>query len=433
MQWDDRILGREETYWHGRLASKEYLQISEVHSGSIAEAAGLRPGLLTMLVEDGAVVTDWDMLKMRGADGPVTTTYFDKQGLAYISLRTQGFPWGMRLHMPHDQFCTNVREGFPEIDELATRVLCAGDTDYRELIAAARYAVDRPGLVKRGVQLFVKFRTRKMPGRNALEQRDDILRTAASLDAAAKGDAAAADRLLPDASDHLLHGYGTAVAALYLYASAMHAAAHGAPAQEIIDRLLAANEQMPKAARIVQALTDRQVAAPANASWLLRPFPTDYHLPAVDPLKELPGPDSRYVRLREELAKLRPDQIGVVISMASYRTNGPYHWLVSNFGHLYPALAPRIGIVHMLTSVLEPNRDFVMAWHAGEAYAVQRGVPLTVLTDAEDVVSDALRQRKCPQMYLLDRQGRILYEGSDQDDGPFWQALSEIDAQLGRA
>ena len=63
----------------------------------------------------------------------------------------------------------------------------------------------------------------------------------------------------------------------------------------------------------------------------------------------------------------------------------------------------------------------------GERYAKSRNVPITVLTDANDVVGTALNVDGSPTMYLIRRDGLILYEGSDSHDGPFWQAFYEME------
>jgi hypothetical protein len=55
-----------------------------------------------------------------------------------------------------------------------------------------------------------------------------------------------------------------------------------------------------------------------------RTFPVDYRLPVVDPRLALPSPGCRSVGLFEELARLRTNQIALVVLLAGYRSNGFY-------------------------------------------------------------------------------------------------------------
>lgn len=429
MTWDSHILSRSEIYWHGRLASKECFEITKIHPGSLAEAAGLRPGMYTLFIEDGLSVTEWDQLKSRGIREPIKTRFFDRERRECVLLETLGFPWGMRLEQPHDQFCAQVRRGFSDDGELAQRVLDADDAAYGQLVAAARLAVVWPTLLKRGVRLYVKFKARNSWQEKARAgEMDDPLRTAAALGALARKDIPAAKGLLPEPSKNLMNDRGTAVAALYHYASAHLAEATGKPRNAVIEHLLHANDQRPKSNRVHKALAELGVAATTPTSNVMRHFPIDYVLPIADPLTEMPGPDSRYIRLGDILATLQANQIAAIIVLGGYRTNGPYHHLAENLGHLYPVIALRLPLVHVLTSEIElRDRTFTDYWRGGERAAIGRGVPLTVLTDAEDVVGDALGITKSPTMCLLSRDGRVLYEGSDDDDGPFWEAFAALE------
>jgi len=51
-----------------------------------------------------------------------------------------------------------------------------------------------------------------------------------------------------------------------------------------------------------------------------------------------------------------------------------------------------------------------------------------VLTDGEDTVANALSISHSPTNYLLGRNGRVLFEGWLDDDGPIWEALAMLEA-----
>lgn len=431
MNWTQNILGRHVSPWSGRLTADRYLQITKIFPGSIAAAADLRPGMVAIFREGAREISDWDDLKSRGASGPVTIPFFDRQRGELVTLETMGFPWGMELELPSEQLCMQIRDGLPDRSVMAARILNAEDKDYAGLVAAAGKAVSRPSLLKHGVNAYVALRyLGDKQRRRAFRDRDDPLRAAAALHAVAKGDFSGARRVLPEPSRDLLHSNGTAVAALFLYASAMVAQAEGSSRDGVIAQLLDACYHAPKAARVRRALADLGVAAPVEAAHALRSFPVNYVLPAVDPLKAKPGPDSEYVKLGDELAKLRTDQVAIVILLGDYRSNGPYHQLVENLGHLYPVIGKRVPVVHVVTSEVElRDRSFNELWCEGEAYARSRGVPIRVVTDAQDMVGGALGLTKSPVMFILARDGSILSEGSGSSDEPYWEAFAEVDAR----
>ena len=345
MNWNSHFLDRTETPWEGRLPSDECLEVTEVHRGSIAEAANLYPGLLTRFLDGGLPVTDWNDLETRGTIRKIKTPFFDKQRKRCITLETVGFPWGIKLEQPHVQFCRELREGLSDFPEMAERILHANDAAYIDLVRAARYAIDHPPLLKRAIVFGIRsigLFSKEIKKTN--DEADHPLLAAAALSALCNNDVASAQHLLPEPSPTITYQHGKAVAAVYLYACALVAQASGLPRETVIEYLLEAIRQSPDSKRIRDALTTMQVAAPVKATNVLRTFPIDYVLPEADPFIELPGPNTENIRLGDALSHMQEDQIGIIVVLGGYRTNGFYNKQIENIGHhvLVIKTAPKI-------------------------------------------------------------------------------------------
>jgi hypothetical protein len=205
------------------------------------------------------------------------------------------------------------------------------------------------------------------------------------------------------------------------------AAKAGKPSKEVVDLLLAAHATLPDCARIQDALLERGEPVPMRTMQAGRTFPVDYRLPVIDPRVGLPGPDCQSLTLSQELARLKLNQVALVILLGDYRSNGFYSRSMQSLGALYPLISDRLTMVHVITEALtlsDGERAFAEQWIGGEAYALTRGVPLVVMTDGERAIGNALHVTHSPTNYLLGRDGKILVEGWLEDDGPIWQAFA---------
>jgi hypothetical protein len=428
MAWDDRIIGREIAAWDGRLPKRNVFTITKIHPSSVAQAAGVEPGQYCCLEWDGRAGNFWTGLAVRGAEGEVVSRIFDADRKQCMALRTRGFPWGMRLQAPHFKLCVDLRRALPQPEEYADRIMNAPEPQFRELTEAALRGLTLPHPKR-----LLLYHLRWLYSGQAEANLDiDEMRVPAATGAIAKGNVARARWLLPKPTRNLLVAHGTAFAALYCYTAGLIAAKSGGERQEAANLLHAAHESLPDCERIRDALRDLGEPVPSRTRRAGQAFPIDYRLPVVDPRLALPGLDCRTLVLSEELARLRPDQIALVVVVGGYRTNGFYSKAMEMLGHLYPLIADRLGFVHVITSRLrfsDADRTFTERWMRGESYALKRGVPLVVLTDGEDKVAGGLDITHSPSNYLLGPDGRVLVEGRLDDDGPIWDALAKLDAQ----
>lgn len=422
------ILERSTAPWDGTLPTGRYFQVSEVYTGSIAAAAGVKPGMLVLSIGGGRLPPEWDQLEARAWTGETLTTLLDPEQRERILIVTQGFPWGMCLDTPTATICEKIRDGTSNDSLMASYILNASPDDYRQIVEAAAAAVERPGVLKRlALLVFAALMLLRRRKEWALRDFNDPLRTAASLNALLQGDEARAAEILPEPSRNLVFSNGTSVAALYYYAAAMVAEAKGEPRERIIELLMEAAYHHPHSRVLKSKFVELGVAAPSVKSRVLRPFPLTYDLPLNDPLVSNPNSFSPRVLLQDALSELLLDQVGVVIALGNYRTNRPYDELMRNIAYLYPLIRARVGFVHVIASEAElRNPSWTEGWRGAEKYAQAQGVPLQILTDVHDDVADALEITKSPWLLLLSRDGIVLSEGSHSDDGPFWQAFEEL-------
>jgi hypothetical protein len=427
MAWDNRIISLETAVWEGHLPKDNIFSITKVHPGSIAQAAGIEPGQYYDASGDSGAEKFWSGLAMRGALGEVVSRIFDTSRKQCIVLRTKGFPWGMRLETPHFKLCADLRRARAVPETMADRIMSAPEPLFRELADAALRGVTWSEF-KRVLLTSLGWPFNRYARANVVIEE---MLLAAAAGAILKGDVAKAQNLLPPASRNLLVSRGSSVAGLYMYTAGLIAARAGKPRDEAVDHLQLALHCLPDCERVKDALRVFDEPVPAPATQADSTFPVDYRLPAVDPRLAVPGPDCRSVGLFEELARLRTDQIALVVLLGSYRSNGFYSQSMEMLGHLYPVIGHRLGIVHVITSALglsDKDRAFTERWMRGEEYALTRGVPLVVLTDGEDTICNALGITKSPSCYLLGRDGSVLVENSLDDDGPIWEAFAKLDS-----
>jgi hypothetical protein len=424
MAWDDRIIGQETTVWKGHLPKDGVFAITMVHPGSIAQAAGIEPGQYYYADGDSGAES-LRGLAVRGATGEVVSRIFDTIRGRCMLLRTAGFPWGIRLEVPHFKLCDDLRCGLPNPDTMADRIMNAPEPFFRDLTEAALSGMARPHLKR----VFLYYLGWLLTGHARANELIDEMRVAAATGAIMKGDVASAQKLLPEASRYFLVNLGASFAGLYMYTAGLIAAQAGKPREEAVKLLLGALQSLPDCERIKDVLRKLGEPVPVHPKQAGRTFPVDYRLPVVDPLFALPGPDCRNVGLFEELGRLSTNEIALVVALGGYRSNGFYSRSMEMLGLLYPVIRDRLGMVHVITSALEfsdKDRTFTERWMRGEASAVRRGVPLVVLTDRENMVHEALRATRSPSNYVLGRDGSVLAEGDLDDDGPIWEALAKL-------
>lgn len=429
MSWNDRLLNKTSSPWQGTKPPGNVLEIVEIFPGSIAEAADLKPGMLYIPTEKDKSATEWSAISARGATGKLISRFVDPAAATTHTIETIGFPWGMRLDLPNHLLVEEVLATYVNPTRLAAPLLSGTDTAFQDLTNAALKRANRPSMKQRLIKTLLG-----VLGRGS--QLDPVIRfqkAVAAIAATHTGDVRQARRLMPQLDTGLLHDFGTGAGAVCLLAEATVAKAEGRPRQDIAHLLRGAFELVPTSQRLASALTEQGEPTEAKRDHTIaRPFEIDYELPVADvldgPLRPHELASSPRMRLSTCLAKLGPDQLGVVIMLNGYRVNGPYSWLIENLGHLYELMGPRLPFVHVVSSLESVSSpETIDLWKPGETYARSRRVPITVMHDSSHAVYHSLAISTSPVMYLLTREGTVLYQGNSANDGPFWEAFERLD------
>ena len=89
---------------------------------------------------------------------------------------------------------------------------------------------------------------------------------------------------------------------------------------------------------------------------------------------------------------------------------------------LHHSVADWFPAIHVVTSHVAgmPHHD---GWMQGERACRAAGVPVTVLHDPNEVVPQALASTGSPHNVIVDRGGRVVYEGALLHDHGYFEAL----------
>jgi hypothetical protein len=148
--------------------------------------------------------------------------------------------------------------------------------------------------------------------------------------------------------------------------------------------------------------------------WVKKPFPVAYVLPTLEGEKKTVG-------LEATLQAMSPEQLLVVCVLASYRSNGPYHDLLSRYHNYATWFAPFLAGLHVLTT--EPKRHPRRPYdYALEDEVRGLGLPFEVMLEQGDVF-EALAPSGSPFVLLLDHRGTIVYEGG-LESVEWWDTLA---------
>lgn len=168
--------------------------------------------------------------------------------------------------------------------------------------------------------------------------------------------------------------------------------------------------------RVAKAIESISGTRPAEAkNWLGQVLPA-YELAALDVGG---GRASAVATLRS----LKAHQRLVVCSLASYRGNGPYNLFMRRYLKYSAGFGEYLPQVHVITTNPErrPDRPH---WYEAEDKARSAGVPMRILWDQSGRFTEGLRAHGSPQILVVDRRGKVLFEGSDLEEPELWDAIA---------
>jgi len=200
------------------------------------------------------------------------------------------------------------------------------------------------------------------------------------------------------------------------YYQALHLQAQGQMPQAY-SKALEAYQEAPQA-RTRQLLERLEQPIPSLEPWLGQEFPLDFEFRCL-------LPESNADSVTDRLNRLNSEQMVVLVCLSHYRGNGPYNDLVRRYRGYRRAFPGQIGAFLVVTETAQrpPDRNH---WFSEEDAALREADEMLVLFDPEGKLAERLQPRGSPHVLVLDRHGRVHYEGFDFDGLDWWQTRSRL-------
>lgn len=161
-------------------------------------------------------------------------------------------------------------------------------------------------------------------------------------------------------------------------------------------------------------------------AWTLRRFPTDYDLPANDPVGEITSNVLR-VKLSEVIGTLADGEFVVVFVMGPYRSNYYYNEDLCRLAILHRAFPGTIREVHVICGSEDGYALDIAHRRRAEGSAHALGLPFVILVDKAGSVDQALGQLEgYPARFVVDRHGIVRGTERLMDEIGFWMARSRM-------
>lgn len=162
--------------------------------------------------------------------------------------------------------------------------------------------------------------------------------------------------------------------------------------------------------RRLQLLGVEQKEMHQTGRWVDQKFPVQYKLSDIKQAEK--------TSLQQTLDEMEPHQLLAVCSLGPYRSNGPYDSFMNAFVRYQQYFANILYGMHVLTAN-EYNTD----WLDNEQLAFAKGRPLRVLLDEESQVAQELASSASPEIYLLDKDAKVIAYWDWDDEVAFWDLM----------
>lgn len=426
--FSDRVRNRVAGPIRGDVTEANTFAVTAVHAGSIADAAGVKAGMLYRPTKPAALSPL--ALPERGKTGDIKSRFVDFGANEEIEITTDGFPFGMELAKSPSALARDVVGNVFDIDALADLVH-GGDRDGigRFVAEVARVQSGK----NRGLGDVVKGWFGKG---GAAESGVDMdpnsymgltphVKLVGAFWLAAHRNARGARLLLRAWEDWGVAGSGSAYLSLYHLARALVRETEGGAGSDIKAELIDAHGHAEESALVAAFWRERQNAPlPQRQTLEGQRFARRYRLAAFDPLEASGGAGANFVSLTEGLEQLSPEQRLLVIALGPYRANGFYSRILYRLQELQPVIGPFYPIVHAVTSYEAGNRHNP-EWLVGEILARKRGMNISILHDPDGSVCRSLNVKRSPHAFIIDRDEIVRYDGFLPDEGGFWRGLAD--------
>lgn len=371
------------------------LRVEAVAKYSIATLLGIQQGDLLVKVNhrNAAKV---DMTHAAALTHFHNYTYYLSTTQMWLKLRTNGVPLGVDLQKPVQAIIHQYRSGDGDIDDLMTLWEDKEDKALLDLVSHWQ---------KKGV-LWLEKRVPKKFGHVFLLSSQEVLLVGVVLYEQGEYDLGTSyiERFLPDMYNHTSN-YG----AIALYYTGLERLRKGDAAtgktfiEDAYDRC--------SLDRIGHWLG----LAPEDGEdpWVGQTFPVNYTLP----LLETPSENHQL-----EAALIHQDrhQLMIICLLGSYRSNGPYEDFMQVFLGLQRHFGKIFAGIQVITAA-EYNFD----WLDSEHLATSKGLPIAILHDEADRVSESMGITSSPEVFLVDKQMKIICHSRLTEEVEMWNLVAQ--------
>lgn len=157
----------------------------------------------------------------------------------------------------------------------------------------------------------------------------------------------------------------------------------------------------------------------------LEPYPSRYHLhgeqfPANDLLVKLDSSDT--VTIHNYLFDMNKGELLPICVMPSYRGNGPYNDALGCYASIYQYISNRLLPLKVILDTTELAKG--EEWRcSNEEYIKENNIGIELLFDEDSVISKVLKLEFSPVFFILNQDGRIVYEGTLRHGFDYWEIL----------
>ncbi len=372
--------------------------ISDLADHSPASALGLEAGDYLLLV-DGEPACNIDFNLLGVEPERRTFEFYKTKSYEKLIVKFDGLPLGIKLGVSDETLVSNYNwyRGEPE-----------------DLVKL--WQNHRDGAIKQLVQKWIRkkvlFWERKVPSvisRILLLDEREILFTGVGLYEDDQFDAGIhyVQRYLQQYS----HRWTTEYTAIALYYMALEHIRRG-DEETGIETMETAYEycNLDRIGNRLGLLGGELIEDRATARLQGERFPIDYELKSLD--------GKKVESLGRRLSGLQAHQLMAVCSLGPYRSNAPYDTFMQRFIHLHRHFPRVFAGLHVIT-----GGDHNKHWLRHEKLAIERDLPITVLTDPDQSVMAALESTTSPDLFFLDKDGIVVSTIDLENELDVWQLL----------
>ncbi|MCO7223028.1 hypothetical protein [Pleionea sp. CnH1-48] len=359
--------------------------VTKVYSGSPAEAFGLQPGDFLGTV-NGVAAIDVDLSSIY--DAKTNNHYFVHRASESRSFYIEGchLPLGIEAENTTKNIVKSFEEG--EFDDSELYQLWERK-DWKSLLKASVHASNQENWFSR---IFAKLLKLEVPGIAILTHGIALYEL---------GEKSKGLELIENYRDEHIDGWTTNWHALTFYYLGLAERENGN--MEEAHKLLYTSEYYCRCDVLHAMLLTFGIEESDKEPWTGEFFPIDFHLDNFEGTKEY--------QLSKIIDGLEPNKLLYLCVMPSYRGNGPYNDRVATYEKLIDNFSDLTSPLYVISDKKEASETMPGWYIENEKKLLAEGKPLIQLYDEDRQVADVLDQSTSPNIYILNKQGKIIDSG----------------------